>query len=59
MLAIVPRADPWPGPCFQRSPPKISDAWFGNAVLWPAVLVDGDESQTDWLLPKDTNKVAG
>ena len=56
MLAIAPRADPCLGPCFQSSPPKISDAWFGNAALWPAVLVDEDESGTDWLLSKDTNK---
>lgn len=56
MLTIVPRADPCLGPCFWRSPPKISDAWFRNAALWPAVLVDEDESGTDWLLPKDTSK---
>lgn len=55
MLAIVPRAEPCLGPCFGRSP-KIPDAWFVNAALWPAVLVDKDESRTDWLLSKDTNK---
>lgn len=56
MLAKAPIADPCLGLCFQRSPPKVSDAWFRNAALWPAVLVDEDESRTDWLLPKDTSK---
>lgn len=55
-LAVVPRADLCLGLSFQRSPLKISAAWFGNAALWPAVPVDEDESRTDWLLPKDTDK---